>query len=57
MTIYTHDQSDTYIDENAVTDFVDDNAEAVILADGGDGGGDDTGTITIRYVHEMRGSL
>jgi hypothetical protein len=43
VTIYTFDQSDFYIDENAISDFVDDNGETVILADGeGEGGGGNT---------------
>jgi hypothetical protein len=33
MTVYTFDELDFYIDEDGVSDFVDDNGETVILAD------------------------
>ena len=33
MTVYNHDQSDFYIDEDGVSAFTDDNGETVIIAD------------------------
>jgi len=33
MTVYTFDELDFYIDDDAVSAFVDDNAEAVIIAE------------------------